>query len=377
MKKQKLLIISPYFKEPHAWTISAYKTAVGLVKYFDVIVLTSQTKDSKPFEVVEGVKVFRSNSIYIPDPANYAFTPWIFRDLQKIVREEDPDFFLISKYMFFSSFTGFWLRLHNRRYILQTDTFPGFCWFKEWKGLSIPLNFIAWVYTQTVGKLILKLADRVVVLYDDLITQAQRLGLKDPVCIPNGVDYEKFTKAQPAKDILKFKGDSVLVTFLGRLDKVKGYHLALRLADELKDKAKFLFVCGGKDKDKRARLSRKYPHVKFLGFRKDVAEIFQASDIHILPSSAEGLPNSVMEAMAARCAVVASKVGGIPFIINEDSQGLLFDRGDYESMRSKVLQLIDDSKVLKEIKVQAARRIRNRFNLAMNHKQLMRVFRDG
>jgi len=356
----KICIIAPNFKEPTAWMISAYKTAVNLAKIKDVkvIVLTSQTKGSKKFEIIEGVKVYRSKAIYIPDPFNYAFTPFIFSDLRRLIKKENPDRFLISKYMFFSSLTAFQLKLLGKKFVIQTDTFPGYIWFAP----SRLLNIFMWIYTRTLGLWVLHLADKVILLYEGLVRPAKRLGLKKISVVHNGVDFDKFEKAKPAKDIVKFKDGKKLITYLGRLDEVKGYKLALKLANDLKDKAKFLFVCGNKYSTKRKELAIKYPFIKFVGFRKDVAEIFAASDIHILPSYNEGLPNSVMEAMASGCAVVASDVGGMRSIISDKKEGFLFKRGDYSKFKDLVEKLISDSQVLKTIKSSGKEKIKKEFN---------------
>ena len=349
----KILMICPNFKEPTAWMISAYNTAINLAKKHEVIVLTSQTKGSLKYEKIEGVKVIRSKGYYIPDPFNYTFTPWIFNDLKKIIKKHNPDKFLISKYMFFPCLSGLYLRLLNKRYILQTDTFPGLCWFTE----SKLLNFCMWIYTRTLGKLILRLADSVIVLYPSLINEGKRLGLKNMFCIPNGVDYTKLSNSIPASDLYN---DLPLITYLGRLDDVKGYKYALRLANDLKDKARFLFICGDKYPDKVAQLSKEYPHIRFDGFRHDIGPVFKSTDIYILPSIAEGLPNSLMEAMSCGCGVVASNVGGVSYIVGD--AGLLFTKHDYKTFKDNVLLLLSNKKLLNMYKLKAKKRIQMFFD---------------
>lgn len=68
--------------------------------------------------------------------------------------------------------------------------------------------------------------------------------------------------------------------------------------------------------------------VRFLGHRKDMPEVLKAADLFVLPSLAEGLPLSILEAMAAGCPVVASNVGGIPDAIRHGENGFLVNPGD-------------------------------------------------
>jgi glycosyltransferase involved in cell wall biosynthesis len=360
----KILIISPNFREPTAWMISAYKTAVNLAKLkgVEVVVLTSQTAGSKKFEIIENVKVYRSKCNYIPDPFNYSFTPYIFGDLKRVIKKENPDYFIVSKYMFFSSLTALQLRMMKKKFSIQTDTFPGFCWFTQ----STILNVFMWIYTRTLGLLVLHSANKVILLHEGLKDPAKKLLLKDVTVVHNGVEYKDFASSKPSKDIIRFKDKSILITYLGRLDRVKGYEDALQLAEELHDeykgKVKFLFVCGDKYEEKRKKLMNEYPYIKFEGFRKDVASIFRASDIHILPSYTEGLPNSVMEAMASGCSVVASNVGGVPYIIEDGKNGMLFEREDFSAFRRKVKMLIEDKTLLLKMKREGQKRIEKEFN---------------
>lgn len=83
--------------------------------------------------------------------------------------------------------------------------------------------------------------------------------------------------------------------------------------------------------------------LKFLGIRKDVANILSAADIFALPSNYEGLGTSILDALHSNCAVAASRVGGIPEMIIHQETGLLSDVGDYKCLGANLKALIDDS----------------------------------
>ena len=68
--------------------------------------------------------------------------------------------------------------------------------------------------------------------------------------------------------------------------------------------------------------------VSFLGERSDAVRLMQAADFLVLPSHFEGLSNSLLEAMAAGCPVIASAVGGTPELIEHEQTGLLFPADD-------------------------------------------------
>lgn len=119
--------------------------------------------------------------------------------------------------------------------------------------------------------------------------------------------------------------------FLGRLNLVKGPDLAVE-ALTLIDDANLLVVGDGPMeeslKQRAARLGLG-ERVLFLGQRphQEVPRYLAACDLLVLPSRSEGQPNAVLEALAAERPVVAAAVGGVPEIVAEGRQGMLFPRG--------------------------------------------------
>ena len=369
--KKTILIISPNFLEPTAWMVSAYKTALALSKHAKIVVLTSQTKNSLNYEKIENVEVYRTKAHYIPDPFNYTFTPYIFKDLKKLLKKYKFDNIIISKYMFFTSLTGLYLKFKKVDYTLQTDTFPGYIWFAP----SKILNFFMWIYTRTLGLIILKLAKKIILLHKGLEKPAKKLGLKNFKIIHNGIDFEKFDNAKPAKDILKIKKNRFLVTYLGRLDEIKGYKFVLKAAEILHKKNKnihFLFICGNKYLDKQKELQKKYPFISFFGFRKDIPNIFKSSDAHILSSYNEGLPNSILEAMASKCPVISTNVGAVPYLIENKKTGLIINQSEEEIV--KAIEILFNNPRLKEnIIKNGYKKIKKEFNWDIISKQIIDI----
>jgi glycosyltransferase involved in cell wall biosynthesis len=83
--------------------------------------------------------------------------------------------------------------------------------------------------------------------------------------------------------------------------------------------------------------------VHFVGRRNDVADLLWALDLFILPSEAEGLPLSLLEAMAARRCVVASRVGAIPEVLEDGRRGVLITPGSPEEIATAVTALLGDA----------------------------------
>lgn len=82
--------------------------------------------------------------------------------------------------------------------------------------------------------------------------------------------------------------------------------------------------------------------IRFLGFRTDVADLLAAADLFVLPSVTEGLPLSVLEAMAQRLPVIATPVGGVPELVQEGETGLLTPVDDPQALALSLARLACD-----------------------------------
>jgi glycosyltransferase involved in cell wall biosynthesis len=366
--KQTILIITPHFKEPTAWMISAYKTAIGLAQQKGV-------RASKAYERINNISVYRTKGYYLSDPVNYVITPHLFRDLNILMNKERPDHIIISKYMFFTSLSALWLKKHKKHFVIQTDTFPGYCWFTR----SWIVNVVMWLYTRTIGIILLRSASRVWLLHQGLLPWANKLKLQSEV-IHNGVDVVALQKAKPAQDLLAYKQDCLLVTFLGRLDAVKGYLALLSIAKAaqknplLKGRIRFVYVCSDKHPKKRKMLEQQYPYIKFTGFRNDVESVWKATDIHVLASYDEGLPNSVMEAMAAGCAVISTPVGGVPYLIQDGKNGVL---AEHELLLNALERVVLDKQLRNHIRKHAPSIICSEYNWSSLPKHILKTLKNN
>ena len=76
--------------------------------------------------------------------------------------------------------------------------------------------------------------------------------------------------------------------------------------------------------------------------KNDVCPVLQSSDVVLIPSMFEGLPNAAMEAAAAGAALIGSRVGGIPEVIIEGETGFIVERKDENALADRMIQLIDN-----------------------------------
>jgi glycosyltransferase involved in cell wall biosynthesis len=159
-----------------------------------------------------------------------------------------------------------------------------------------------------------------------------RAGLapKKIIVIPNGVDVAKFSSARPA-DLSQFEipaGSPVLLT-ISRLDRQKGLHdliEAAALVVPTYPNTHFIIVGEGPERAALERAVREkglVARVHFAGWRADVPELLAAGYALVLSSHWEGLPNVILEAMAAGRPVAATRVEGAAELIIEGRTGLM------------------------------------------------------
>lgn len=169
------------------------------------------------------------------------------------------------------------------------------------------------------------------------------------VVIPNGVDLSRFASVQPA-DLtqLGVPAERRAIAFVGRLDPQKGLGWLMHLAAQMFtrfERHDLLVVGHGPAREMLERmvaelgLSR---WVRFIGWRSDVPAILAASDALILPSQWEGMPNVVLEAMAAGKPIVACQVEGVLEILGPLAESQTVPVGDAAAFVAKLAQIVED-----------------------------------
>ncbi len=364
----KILVIAPYFDEPHRWMISGQKTAYELSRNHQVIVLTTGQKVSVE-KKNKNLKIYRIKDIFLRDPVNYSIIPGLLSAIRKIVQQEKPEAFLINKHMFFSSLAIWPLKRMGKYVVVQTDTFPGINWFPKNKAVGI----VMWIYARLIGNPILRKADKVILLHEGLVEDAKKLRLKYEV-IHNGINLQEFDSYPVPNDLHKKKGE-IWVGYVGRLESVKGWYDLAAVAKKLVPTHKtlhFFFIGPTLHAEERIK-EFIHPQIHFLGLRKDVPGIDKLLDVFVMPSLSEGLSNAIMEAMAAKCCCLVSRVGGNMILVQDEVTGRLFKKGDQTDLKNKLLDLINDLETSKNLGVKARERIEAEYDLRKNVRRIAAI----
>jgi L-malate glycosyltransferase len=124
------------------------------------------------------------------------------------------------------------------------------------------------------------------------------------------------------------------------------------------------------------RQGRLEANVRLLGLRKDIGRLLHAADVFLLTSISEGIPLTLIEAMAARLPVVATRVGGVGEIVEDGDTGLLAPSGDDAALAAHVLQLGADPEQRLRMGERGRQRARAMFSESRMHAHYLRLYEE-
>lgn len=182
-------------------------------------------------------------------------------------------------------------------------------------------------------------------LREDVRVPANRVST-----IPNGVDLSRFARGsrEEAREALGLPPDAPVVCTVGRLDPVKDQVGLVRAFAGLlpaHPEAMLVIAGDGPFRDDLARATaelRVGDRVRMLGEYRDVPGVLAAADVFTLPSIAEGMSNTLLEAMAAGLPAVATRVGGNPELVEDGVTGRLVPARDPGALREALAAYLDD-----------------------------------
>jgi len=185
-------------------------------------------------------------------------------------------------------------------------------------------------------------ADALVGISSAVMAQFNKLHLPVPkLLIPDS--YVEFrSDHNEKKKIRVFFEGAFLVIHAAALEKHKGVEVTINCARRLeKDFPNIRFAILGKGKEEMnlRRLAHGLRNIDFLGFQSNMGDWLGCADISVLPSYQEGLGSVLLESMKEGVAVIGTKVGGIPDLIDDNINGFLIDQGSDEQLARCIVEL--------------------------------------
>lgn len=353
---KKVLVFTGFFL-PHKGGVENYIFEVyRRLNQIATTIITVNTNHAPTIETIAGLKIIRlpgwnliGESYPIPRPSLLTL-----RLLLGLWREH-YDVVNTHTRFFITSIMGLGFAKIKRLPLLHTEHGSNYV-----RHESKIVELIAFLVDQTFGKLMFRQAEKVVAVSKAAATFVERMGARQRVgVVYNGVDTSFFRRQKTnLKRKLKIPRNAVVVSFVGRLMKVKGPDLLIKAFKRIQVKAYLLVIGTGPLRDRLLKLKSGSSRILLLGAkeRATIPKFLSITDIFVLPSNhPEGLPTSLLEAGACQCAVISTNIGGVPELIQHRINGLLMPSNKQRFIIETLQTLLDKPK------------LRERFGQALRH----------
>jgi glycosyltransferase involved in cell wall biosynthesis len=232
--------------------------------------------------------------------------------------------------------------------------------------------------------------DRLIAPSESIAAKVRRegRGATEITVVPNGVDAERFGADRPPAELaatraaLGIPADAFVVGVVARLEPEKGHRYLLEawpgIANARPD-AWLVLIGEGSQADALRAQARALPasvnrRIVFGGRQTDIAAVTAAMDVAVMPSLREAQGIAILEALAARRPVVASRVGGIPETIRHGVHGLLVPPADPPALARAILRLGTDPKLRARLGAAGARRVEEVFSVTASVRRAESIY---
>jgi glycosyltransferase involved in cell wall biosynthesis len=230
-----------------------------------------------------------------------------------------------------------------------------------------------------------KLNDKIIVVSDDVrrsAVESGKISAERIITIQNGIDVDSFSSLGDKGDLRSELGliDRLVVLAIGRLVEQKGHTYLIEAAEILKEEfpnISVLIVGEGplrKTLESKIKSSKLEDNVTLLGPRRDIPDLLALSDVYVMPSLFEGLPITLLEAMAAGKPIVTTEVDGIHGVLRNKIEGLLVPPMDKASLARALSSLLSNKSLASSLASSAQTKVRADFNIADHVRRIEDIY---
>ena len=334
-----------------------------------------------PSSSYEGIPVRRFRSYSLKGEMHYVFIPSILKALLK----EKTDIIHTHSYGYFQTNAGaFTRKLRNLPLIITPHFHPS---WSMWGGAR--RKKLRRIYDGIFAKSVLNAADVIIGVSRYEMELMKKIGFseKNIKIIPNGIDFSCYEPI-PDKDIFRerYGISGRMVLYAGRLASNKGLLHLIRAAPEVISRFRDTkLVLVGEDEGQKELLERETERLDikdklvFTGHIRDenlFRSAYSACDVFVLPSEYEAFGIVLLEAMACEKPCVATRVGGVPEVVEEGKTGLLVEYGNPKQLAGAIIELLQDEGRRKNMGKAGRNRVKENFTWPKIVDQLEEVYKE-
>ena len=235
-----------------------------------------------------------------------------------------------------------------------------------------------------------RFSDRILTLSTHLREELVDLGVtsRDHIAVvPLGLDLVDFANQRQRPGGFRAEcgvaAEDLLIAAVGRLVKIKNIPLFLDAAAQVHRKnghVHFALVGDGEERkgiEAHARSLGLNGAVRFIGWRRDLPKIYADLDAVVISSDNEGTPVSLLEAMAASCPVIATRVGGVPDLLQNGQLGQIVPPRDPQAMADAILNVVQQRHEVSTMTKMANEKVLKEYTLGRLTKDMDRLYQEA
>lgn len=358
MKLKICMLIARFYPITGGTELQAQRLANTLIAAGnDVFILTARINGLKKYEVFNGLPVYRTFAAGRNFISSFCFCVSSFLFLIKNLKKYDI--------------------IHA--HLASSHAFSAVL-IKKFFGKKIVLKFggaratgdIRTSLSKPWGKLKLKIIkkyfDAFVVPSNEIYKELTVFGFPTQkiVKISNGVNTDYFNPVTETAKLdlrknLNLPEKGLIAIYTGRIEKGKGLEFLIKQWSTVKNAD--LLILGSGSLESELIKSGIDKNIRFLGFKDNIKEYLQASDIFILPSFGEGLSNALLEAMSCGIAAIANKIPANEEIITNNVNGIIINISDKTELATIMSALIKNKSLLDKLGNRARETVKNHFSI--------------
>jgi len=217
------------------------------------------------------------------------------------------------------------------------------------------------------------------------LLQTHKILAERIVSIPTGADAGRFHPGPPDLELKKRMGlpiDSPVITLVAVLRAQKRHELVIAAAAEVIKvfpQARFIFVGDGpgrKRVEQEIKNAQLESHILMTGYREDIPAILSFTDLGIISSVAEGIPQFLFQIMAMGKPVIATEVGGIPEIVTSGVNGVLIPPEDPAALAKALVQVLGDPESARRLGEEGRRLVEQEYTVEKMAEKVYRVYQQ-
>jgi glycosyltransferase involved in cell wall biosynthesis len=315
-----------------------------------VLVVTALERGWSSFDAVDGLQTHAARiwDLSRVVGAQVGLAPGLFRSVAHAIEKFQPDVLHANGLHFQSTLAAALANRDRRRPMILTSHVG------KLDALQQPTRSLTRAYEATLGRYVLRRCTRFIAISRSVREHLESLGIAPDLIddVPNGVDHERFFARQEPE--AQAPGPPLLM-FVGRHMPNKGPQVFVEALAALRDQGvdfRAELLSSGPLRQRLGRRTKELRLEKLVSFRghvPDVASEMRRADVIVRPSFSEGMPLSLLEAMATRVCLVVSDVSGNYDLIRDGENGLMFPAGRVDLLAATVRRAIESPELRRSL----------------------------